>query len=151
LEKWLSWTAHLATSDDWQARSTHLACRACLRHAQGSKVEAIADAEDAIKIAAELGGTGHQNIKLALPVACEAAFALHDIAKVEELLAFVDLLGPGERSRYLYAVAMRFRARLAVNKGDGGAAEPAFVEAEEILAQLGMPFWLAVVRLEHAE
>jgi predicted ATPase/class 3 adenylate cyclase len=151
LEKWLSWTAHLAAADDWQAHSTHLAFRASVRHAEGRNAEALADAEDAIKIAAELGGTAHQNIKLALPVACEAAFALHDIAKVEELLAFVDRLGPGERSRYLYAVAMRFRARLSGVKGDTAAVEPAFVEAEETFSQLGMPFWLAVVRLEHAE
>jgi tetratricopeptide (TPR) repeat protein len=151
LEKWLSWTAHLATSDDLQAHSSHLACRAYLRYAQGRNAEALADAEEAIKIATEFGGTGHQNVKLALPAAYEAAFALHDIAKVEELLAFVDRLGPGERSRYLYAVAMRFRARLAGVTGDEAAVEPAFVEAEVAFSQLGMPFWLAVVRLEHAE
>jgi class 3 adenylate cyclase/tetratricopeptide (TPR) repeat protein len=151
LEKLLTWTSQLADSDDWQARTCHLSSRACVRYAQGRNAEALDDAEQAIKIAAELGGVAHQNIKVAFPVAFEAAFALNDIARVEELLAFVDRLGPGERSRYLYAVAVRFRARLADAKGDAAAVEPAFTDAEASFSELGMPFWLAVVRLEHAE
>ncbi len=151
LEKLLSWTAQLAGADDWQARTTYLSSRASLRSAQDRNAEALADAEEAIDIAAELGGAGHQNVKSGFRVACESAFALNDLAKVEELLAFVDRLGPGERPPYLRAQTMRFRARLNRTKGDAAAVQPAFMEAEEIFGKLGMPFWLAVVRLEHAE
>jgi class 3 adenylate cyclase/tetratricopeptide (TPR) repeat protein len=151
LEKLLSWTPQLAAADDWQARSTYLSCRACLRRAQDRNAEALADAEEAINIAAEPGGAGHQNVKAGFRVACEAAFALNDIAKVEELLTFVDRLGPGERPPYLHAQTTRFRARLADTQGDTAAVQPAFLEAEETFSELGMPFWLAVVRLEHAE
>jgi class 3 adenylate cyclase/tetratricopeptide (TPR) repeat protein len=151
LEKLLSWTAQLAGADDWQARSSYLSCRACLRRAQDRNAEALADAEEAIKIAAEHGGVAHQNVKIGFRVACEAAFAVNDMAKVEEVLAFVDRLGPGERPPYLHAQAMRFRARLADTRGDAAAVQPAFLEAEATFSQLGMPFPLAVVRLEHAE
>jgi predicted ATPase len=151
VEDLLSWTAQLAGADDWQARSSYLASRASLRRAQDRNAEALADADEAINIAAELGGAGHQNVKSGFRVACESAFALNDLTKVEELLAFVDRLGPGERPPYLRAQTMRFRARLAAIKGDAAAVEPAFLEAEEIFSKLGMPFWLAVARLEHAE
>jgi class 3 adenylate cyclase/tetratricopeptide (TPR) repeat protein len=151
VEKLLSWTAQLASSDDWQARTCFLSGRASLLRAQGRYGEALADAEEAIKVAAEFGGAGHQNVKAGFRTACESAFALDDTAKMDELLAFVDRLGPGERPPYLHAQATRFHARLAGIKGDAATVEPSFNEAEVSFAQLEMPFWLAVVRFEHAE
>ena len=109
--------------------------------------EALAEAEEAIKVAVEFGGVGHQAVKAGFRAACDFAFALGDTAKMDELLAFVDRLGPGERPPYLHAQATRFHARL----GDTEAIEPLFIEAEESFAELGMPFWLAIVRFEHAE
>ncbi len=151
LEQLLTWMAPLASSDDWQASSCFLASRACLRHAQGRYGEALADAEAAIRLAAELGGASHQNVKAGFRLACESAFALNDLAKVEELCAFIDRLGPGERPPYLHAQEERFHARLAGIRGDAAAVEPSFIEAEETFDQLGMPFWHAVTQLEHAE
>ena len=72
-----------------------------------------------------------------------------DIAKVEELLAFVDRLGPGERPGICTLGDAVSRA--TGRQGDAAAIEPAFMEAEESFSQLGMPFWLAIVRFEHAE
>jgi tetratricopeptide (TPR) repeat protein len=150
-EKLMSWSTQLVSSDDWQARSCYLACRACLRRGQGRDAEALADADEAINVALELGGAGHQNVKAGFRVACESALALKDLAKVDELVGVVDALGPGERPPYLRAQALRFRARLADSRGNPDAVEPFFVAAEEAFAQLGMPFWLAVTQLEHAE
>jgi hypothetical protein len=147
----MSWSTQLVSSDDWQARSCYLACRACLRRGQGRDAEALADADEAINVALELGGAGHQNVKAGFRVACESALALKDLAKVDELVGVVDALGPGERPPYLRAQALRFRARLADSRGNPDAVEPFFVAAEEAFAQLGMPFWLAVTQLEHAE
>ena len=151
LETLLSWVAQLATSDDIQAYGCYLSTRAVLEAAHGRNAEALADASEAMKAALDFGGAGHQNVKTAYPVACEAAFALHDTARVEELLAFVDGLGRGARPPYLHAQAMRFRARLAATRNDVAAVESSFTEAEETLERLGMTFRLAVVRLEHAE
>ena len=151
LERMLAWMEPLADSDDWQASSCFVAARACMRHAHGRYGEALADAEAAISLAAEMGGVGHQNVKAAFRSACESAFALNDLAKGAELLEFVDRLGPGERPPYLRAQTERFRARLAGIKGDAAIVEPSFAEAEERFAQLGMPFWHAVTLVEHAE
>ena len=151
LERLVAWTAPLASSDDWQASSCFLASRACLRHAQGRFGEALADAEATIALAAPLGGASHQNVKAGFRLACESAFALNNLAKVEELCAFVDRLGAGERPRYLHAQQQRFRARLAEIRGDTAAVELSFIEAEDTFAQIGMPFWHAVTQVEHAE
>jgi class 3 adenylate cyclase/tetratricopeptide (TPR) repeat protein len=150
-EKLLSWGEQLADSDDWQAHTAYLSNRACLRRAQHRHSEALADAEEAMTVAAELGGPGHQNVKCGFKEACEAAFALNDPAKVDTLLGFVDGLRPGERSRYLGAQASRFRARLATANADASAVEPGFEEAERLFRQVGMVFWLAVTQSEHAE
>jgi hypothetical protein len=117
----------------------------------GNEEEVVADAEEAITVATELGGPGHQNVKCGFKEACEAAFALNDLTKVDTLLGFVDGLRPGERPRYLGAQAGRFRARLAAASGDVSAVEPSFEEAEQIFRQVGMVFWLAVTQSEHAE
>jgi class 3 adenylate cyclase/tetratricopeptide (TPR) repeat protein len=151
LERLLSLMDQLAESDDWQSHTAYLSGRACMRRAQGRYGEALADAEKAIAVAAELGGPGHQSVKFGYPEACEAAFALNDLAKVDELLGFVDGLGPGERSRYLGAQASRFRARLAAARGDAPSVEPSFVEAEQAFTQIATSFLLAVTQLEHAE
>ena len=150
-EKLMSWSTQLVSSDDWQARSCYLACRAGLRRGQGRDAEALADANEAIKVAFELGGAGHQNFKDGFRVACDSALALKDLARVDELLGVVDGLGPGERPPYLRATALRFRARVADLRRDADGAEPSFIAAEEAFAQIGMPFWLAVTTLEHAE
>jgi len=151
LERLLTWMAPLASSDDWQASSCFRAGRACLRYTEGKYGEALADAEAAMAVAAQLGGASHQNVKAAFRLACESAFALNELAKVDELLAFVDRLGAGERPRYLRAQQQRFHARLAEIRGETTAVEPSFIEAEDTFAQIGMPFWHAVTEVEHAE
>jgi hypothetical protein len=80
----------------------------------------------------------------------EAALALSDLDRVEELLAIVDRLRPGERPPSLDALATRFRARLAAARGRPGV-EAGFKAAAGLLRELGMTFWLAVTLLEHGE
>jgi hypothetical protein len=60
------------------------------------------------------------------------------------LLARIDAVPAGSRPPYLDAQARRFRARL---DGDAGG----YLAAAEGFRTLGLPFWLAVTLLEHAE
>ena len=92
---------------------------------------------------ADLGST-FLTVKLCFVEALEAAFALGDTAKVEELLGTIESLRPGERPRLLEAHAHRFRAKLT---GD----EKRFRAAEALLRELELPFDLAVTLLEHGE
>ena len=74
----------------------------------------------------------------------EAAFALGEPAKIEDLLGLIESVPRGTRPPYLDAQAKRFRARLS---GDSSGYEAAAAGFRE----LDLPFWLAVTLLEHAE
>ncbi len=89
-------------------------------------------------------------MKESFVIAGEAALALGHDGKLAELLDAVEALPPGRRTRFLQAQTLRFRARLA-GDGDLADAERGFTEAAALFREIGMPFYLAVVQLEHAE
>jgi hypothetical protein len=77
--------------------------------------------------------------------------ATTDVAKVDELLAFIERVPPGELTPFLRAVGARFAARRAVLRGDGETAGAGFLAAARIFREIEAPFEIAVVLLEHAE
>jgi class 3 adenylate cyclase/tetratricopeptide (TPR) repeat protein len=135
--------AHIEASSDVQERSCFLSARASLNMAQQRFPEALADAEAAIESAQTLG-PGQQAAKQAFLAALEATLALGEHDKARELIATVQSAPAGRRAPFLDAQALRFRARL---EGD----EMAFAAAERLLEEAALPFWLAVVQLEHGE
>jgi len=135
--------AHIENSTDVQDRSSYLAARASLVLAEGRPAESLADAEAAIEVASTLG-FGSQAVKQAIVAALESAFALGELGKAEALISSLEEAPPGRRAPFLAGQAHRFRARLA---GD----EAQYEAAERLFRELGLPFWLAVVLLEHAE
>jgi tetratricopeptide (TPR) repeat protein len=135
--------ARLEESTDVQERSMYLCSRASLRRAEGQPQEALADGETTIETGRALGFP-FQGVKQGIVVALEAAFALGESAKIEELLTSIETVPLGSRPPYLDAQARRFRARLA---GD----EAGYEAAAERFRELGIPFWLAVTLLEHGE
>jgi tetratricopeptide (TPR) repeat protein len=137
-----------ATSADLQDRAAYLASRAVLYQEQGRHAEALEAAGQALRDSEQLGPDA-QGVKVGLVAAAEAALALGDL--VEELLAVVDRLRPGERPPYVDAQAARLRARLTAARGQPDRAEAGFKAAAGLLRELGMPFWLGVTLLEHGE
>ena len=135
--------SRLEESTDVQELSGYLSSRASLRRAEGRPQEALADGEAAIETGRTFGISA-QAAKQGIVEAVEAAFALGESAKVEELLALIESVPPGTRPPYLDAQAKRFRARL---DGDPSGYEV----AAERFRELGLPFWLAVTLLEHGE
>ncbi len=133
----------LEDTTDVQDRSSYLASRAELRRAEGRLKEALDDGEATIATGRTLG-ISSQSVKQAIVEAVEVAIALGDQSKVEELLALIESIPSGTRPPYLDAQAKRFRARL-----DGDAA--GYDVASGVFRELGIPFWLAVTLLEHAE
>jgi len=87
-------------------------------------------------------------MKHGLVEAIEAALALADGKRADELLASVETGPPGLRPPFLEAQANRFRARLG---GTDEAAVAGFEAAAARFRELDIPFWLAVTQLEHAE
>ena len=135
--------SRLEQSTDLQERSSYLGARAALRRAEGQLREALADAEATIETGSNFG-IASQSSKQGIVEALEAAFALGESAKIEELLASIDAVPPGTRPPYLEAQAHRFRARLAQ---DGGGYEA----AAALFRELELPFYLAVTLLEQGE
>jgi len=135
--------SRIEESTEVQDRSAYLCSRASLRRAEGRPQESLADGEATIETGRTLG-IAAQTVKQGLVESLEAAIALGKAAKIEELLTSIETVPTGSRPPYLDAQAQRFRARLA---GDGAGYETAAAEFHE----LGIPFWLAVTLLQHAE
>jgi hypothetical protein len=131
-----------------QAWSTYIVNEANVLLAEGKPAEALSLLDRALpRMRGELGIT-YLTVKLAVIEAVAAAFELRDTAKLEELLATIEALRPGERPPLLTAHAARFRALLA---SDPGTAETGFLRATNTFRELDLRFWLAVTQLEHAE
>ena len=140
----------LETSADLQERSVYACGKARLLLTEGNPSEALRVAEDALEARATLGYT--QEFMKELDVtAAEAAIALGDTEKLAELVAAVDALPTGTGSHFLRAHCARFRAHLADRNGDAENAHRLFKGAAGLYREIGTPFYVAVVQLEHAE
>jgi len=134
-------------SGDAQAVAGYRAALAAVRLAEGDHGAAVAAGEQAFA-ARDSQGITAQSVKLGFLHAVEGALALGDRAKVEELLEVVEALPPGLSAPFLEATAQRFRARLA---GDDPGADRHLTAAAAQFRSVDMPFYLAVVQLEHGE
>ncbi len=139
--------APLEDSIDVQERSCYAAGRAVLALDAGRFEEALVLA-DSVIVAQGVMGPWQQTVKLGLVTALEAALALGRTDRIEELLGHVERQPAGRRTPLTAAHAHRMRGRIAA---EPEVAEAEFDEAERILRETGILFWLAVVRLEHAE
>ena len=144
-----SW-APLGASDDIQARAVFNATLAAVKAATGRHEEARKAAALALDATGVLS-SGDQAVKAAFVAAFDAALAAGDLDRTEQLLDQIEALAPGHRPPFLRAQAGRFRARLAAARGENDHAEQGFKTAAQIFREHGIPFWLAVVELEHAE
>ena len=135
--------ARLEESSDLQDRSCFFASRAALRRAEGQLREALADGEAAVETRSLLG-LAAQAVKQGIVEAIEAALALGEQAKVDELLGLVDSIPLGTRPPFLDAQARRLRARL-------GGDPAGLASAADSFRDLSLPFWRGVTLLEQAE
>jgi predicted ATPase/class 3 adenylate cyclase len=134
--------ARLEDSSDLQDRGTYLAAIAALRRAEGRLDEALEAGVDTLTTV-ETMGPAFQGVKHGVVDALEAALALGDTARADELFAFIDGISSGVRPPYLDAHALRLRARESRDvKGMADAAAR--------FRALGIPFWLGVSLLEQA-
>ena len=134
----------LSESADVQNRMMTVAGSAAVARAEGRLNDALRLGIEASQIS---GTDSSQAIKQGLVEAIEAALALNERSRAEELVAAIEATPPGLRSPYLGAHALRFRGRLA-------AADDAlalFDAAAKRFRELKIPFWLAVTLLEHGE
>jgi class 3 adenylate cyclase/tetratricopeptide (TPR) repeat protein len=137
-------------SDDVQERSNYALGTALIDMAEGHPADALAHAIAAMELS-EAQGWGSETAKEAFGAAVEAALALGDTAKAEELISFVEDLPPGYVPQMIRAHCSRFRGRLAAIEGAAERAEQEFKAAAGSFRELATPFPLAVTQLEYAE
>ncbi len=140
----------LESSADVQEQAEYGFGRATLLLAQGKAAEALRVAEQALEMRHPLA-VSHQSVKESFVLAVEAAFALADLNKVEEVLAILDQLPPARRPQYLEAHGLRLGARLAHLRGEPALVEPRYKAAAGLFREMAVPFWMAVALLEYTE
>jgi class 3 adenylate cyclase/tetratricopeptide (TPR) repeat protein len=140
----------LRDNDNWQLRAGFAAEEARLLRAQGRPDEALAVAERAVAALGELTITD-TGAKATLVEAIEAALALPDLKKAEELLAIPESLDAGELTPFLHANTARLRARVDAARGNHERVEDRFRTAASLFREFGIVFYVAVTQLEQAE
>jgi hypothetical protein len=90
-------------------------------------------------------------MKIGLVEAVEAALAVPDLDKAEQLLSIPESLDPGELTSFLQANAARLGARLDAARGRQERVDERFRAAAALFREFGVVFHLAVTQLEHGE
>jgi predicted ATPase/DNA-binding SARP family transcriptional activator len=142
--------AHLAGSDDAVRRAVYATAEAVVLRAEGRPREALAAAAGVLT-ARDIHSAGYENLKMAFAEAIEAAFALDDLDRVEELLLEWAEMPAAERTPFREAQLARFGARLAARGDHSDEVEPALTRATALFRKLSMPFYVAVTLLEDGE
>jgi class 3 adenylate cyclase/tetratricopeptide (TPR) repeat protein len=140
----------LQASTDVTERAAYRAAESVVLLAAGAQRDALTAAESVLGAIDELGPSD-PNIKVALPLALEAALALGMRERAEALVAQIESLPPGQLAPSIRAHAARFRGRLAAAAGDERNADSSYVAAGSIFREFAMPFWLAITQTEHGE
>jgi tetratricopeptide (TPR) repeat protein len=96
-------------------------------------------------------GMGTCELPLVLAEAVECASAAGDDGLIEELVARVKAMEPGQRMPLLDAEAQWAAGRLAAQRGDTVTAGRALQRAVDLLSKMESPFSLARAQLEYAE
>jgi tetratricopeptide (TPR) repeat protein len=143
-------TGMLRDSNNAQSRAGYAAAEARVLRADGHPADALASAERGLATVGELDFTD-SNIKAALVEAIEAALALSNLDKVEDLLSILGSLDPGQLTPFLQAHSTRLRARLEAARGQQKGVDEYFRSAAGVFRECGLSFYLAVTQLEHAE
>jgi len=136
-------------STDIQERAAHMVLTATLLHADGRYEDAFRAARESVEIGDPMGLGA--DAKLAFVIAIDSAFQLHNLDEAEETISLIQALPAGVQPPFLRAHAARFGARLSAVRGAHEGVEQGFKTGEQIFREYGIPFWLAVTQLEHAE
>jgi tetratricopeptide (TPR) repeat protein len=149
-ERRLAAAESMRASDNPQTRSVHALVEARVLRARGRQVEALAAAERGLATLGDLAITD-ASMKAVLVEAIEAALAIPDVDKAEELLAIPQSLDPGELTPFLQASTGRLLALLDAARGSDDGIEDRFRAATALFREFGIAFYQAVTQLEHGE
>lgn len=142
--------ARYEDSEDIQERAAYAVGQAVIHGAQGRWSPALRSAEEAAAMGRRIGPDNHM-LKMGLDQGIEAAFALADLVKVEDLLGQIEGLRPAEITPMLRAILGRGRARLTTSRGVSDGVERGFKGSAAVFREIGAPYWLAATLVELGE
>jgi class 3 adenylate cyclase/tetratricopeptide (TPR) repeat protein len=129
-------------------RADYLAGLAMVERARGNLDESLRVGLEIVEIAKRMG-TYHETVREGCPEAIEAAFALGELSRVQELLDLLtDLANP---HAYIRRHLDRLAARLAAVQGRDAEAEAGYAGLIPRLRPYGAPFLLALALCEYGE
>jgi ATP/maltotriose-dependent transcriptional regulator MalT len=140
-----------AESDDVQERANYASAEATVLLASSDSRRALETARRAIDEATGSLGLAHEAIRVAFPVAVEAAIGVGDLEQAERLAELLATRPRGEVPPFLRAQVTRAKALVAGARGEGEAVEENLVAAEATFRDLGYPYWTARAQLDRAE
>jgi len=149
-ERILGVLSDFSSSADVQERLTFSWATAQLALARGDAERAL-DSAAFVREHAEQFGFGAEFAKESLVLFLEAALALGDVPKVEEVLSWIAALPLGRQPQFLRAHASRFRGRLAALRGDADEVERGLKGAAGLFREIEFPFYVAASELELGE
>ncbi len=142
--------ARYEESADVQERGAYAIARAAIHGAEGRWSDSLSAAEEGAALGRQIGPDG-PIFKMGLHHGLEASFVLHDLDKVEDLLARIDVLRPAQITPMLRAIGDRARARLAVSRAQPDRVEADFKGSVGLFREVGAPYWLAATLVELGE
>src|SRR4051812_28253650 len=132
-------------STDTQVRSSCATAKAIAVQALDEPAEALELAQPVIR------GEDPGSRRYAYAEACLAAWRLDDETELAELIAYIEGLPPGGAAPSMRAQADRFAGLLAARRGNSTASTKRLRGAAGVFRELGYPFELGQVLLEHGE
>ena len=137
----------LLTSDDVQDKALYTSNQAFAAMLDGRNAEAFELARDSAQMTIESMGVRTEPFRLAWPTAVEAGIGAGRHDDVVALMELVAIRPVGQVPPYLRAHLRRFRGLL----GTDAEAEENLNTAATAMAEMGYPYWEAVVRTDLAE
>lgn len=135
---------------DVQAEAAMANIQAMVLLARGRNEEALEAAERGLARRGDLS-LNHSAVRQSWVTAVEAALAIGDLERAEDLVRVVGDAPPGHVRQYVRAHRARLRGRLAAALGDAEGAEAGFKAGAGMFREMGWPYHLAVALAEHAE
>ncbi len=142
----------LGERDDVQSRVVYAAAEAAVFLAANEARQALESARRAIDEALDKGlGVAHEAVRLAFPIAVEAAIGQGDLGEAYRLAELLATHPRGEVPPFLRAQVTRTRALVARAHNEDEAVEDNLTAAEAMFRDLGYPYWVARAQLDRAE
>ncbi len=141
-----------STSDDIQDRADYACAEAAVFFACGESRHALEAARRAIGEASASGGLpiAHESVRIAFPVALDAALDLGEFTDLESLVDVLATRPRGAVPPFHRAQITRAEALIAGARGEAEEVEGKLVAAEAAFRLLGYPYWTARARLDLA-